>query len=89
MEQPAKLSLTAGILMLLAGGIFGFLRQRIIAGSIVAGIAAGLMQAEPASGMAQNFDSSGSIVLGIMLLLGSLLCRYGAELRGNTEPDEI
>ncbi len=60
-----------------------------IAGSIVAGIAAGLMQAEPASGMAQNFDSSGSIVLGIMFLLGSLLCRYGAELRGNAEPDEI
>lgn len=54
-----------------------------------AGIAAGLMQTEPASGMAQNFDSSGSIVLGIMFLLGSLLCRYGAELRGNTEPDEI
>ena len=60
-----------------------------IAGSIVAGIAAGLMQTEPASGMAQNFDSSGSIVLGIMFLLGSLLCRYGAELRGNTEPDTI
>ncbi len=54
-----------------------------------AAIAAGLMQAEPASGMAQNFDSSGSILLGIMFLLGSLLCRYGAELRGNTEPDEI
>ena len=60
-----------------------------IAGSIVAGIAAGLIQTEPASGVAQNFDSSGSIVLGIMFLLGSLLCRYGAELRGNTEPDEI
>lgn len=27
--------------------------------------------------------------LGIMFLLGSLLCRYGAELRGNTEPDKI
>ena len=25
----------------------------------------------------------------IQKLLGSLLCRYGAELRGNTEPDEI
>lgn len=60
-----------------------------IVGSIVAGIAAGLIQAETASGMAQNFDSSGSIVLGIMFLLGSLLCRYGAELRGNTEPGEI
>ncbi len=54
-----------------------------------AGSAAGLIQTEPASGMAQNFDSSGSIVLGIMFLLGSLLCRYGGELRGNTEPDEI
>lgn len=60
-----------------------------IAGSIVAGIAAGLIQAETASGMARSFDSSGSIVLGIMFLLGSLLCRYGAELRGITEPGEI
>ena len=37
MEQPAKLSLTAGILMLLAGGIFGFLRQWIIAGLLWVG----------------------------------------------------
>ncbi len=71
------------------GCLLGMIALQSGAGSIVAGIAAGLMQAEPASGMAQNFDSSGSIVLGIMFLLGSLLCRYGAELRGNTEPDEI
>ncbi len=37
MEQPAKLSLTAGILMLLAGGIFGSLRQWIIAGLLWVG----------------------------------------------------
>ncbi len=37
MEQPAKLSLTAGILMLLAGVILGFLRQWIIAGLLWVG----------------------------------------------------
>lgn len=58
-----------------------------IAGSIVAGIAAGLMQAETASRMELNFDSSGSILLGIMFVLGSLLCRYGAELRGSNMED--
>lgn len=37
MEQPAKLSLNAGILMLLAGIIFGFLHQWIIAGLLWVG----------------------------------------------------
>ena len=28
----------------------------------------------------RSFDNGASVVLGVMLLLGSLLCRYGAEL---------
>ena len=31
------------------------------------------------------FDNEASIVLGIMFILGSLLCRYGAELKEHTE----
>ena len=31
------------------------------------------------------FDNEASIVLGIMFILGSLLCRYGAELKKHTE----
>ena len=33
------------------------------------------------------FDNEASIVLGIMFILGSLLCRYGAELRKH--PGEV
>jgi len=33
------------------------------------------------------FDNEASIVLGIMLILGSLLCRYGTELRKH--PGEV
>ena len=31
--------------------------------------------------MDMYFDNEASIVLGIMFILGSLLCRYSAELR--------
>ena len=31
------------------------------------------------------FDNEASIVLGIMFILGSLLCRYGAEMKEDVE----
>lgn len=50
-----------------------------VAGSIVEGIAAGFMEVEKASAMDLHFDNEASIVLGIMFILFSFLCRYGAE----------
>ena len=52
-----------------------------IAGSIAEEITAGLMNIEKAAAMDIYFDNESSFVLGIMLILISLLCRYGAELR--------
>ena len=39
------------------------------------------MKVEKAAAMDMYFDNEASIVLEIMFILGSLLCRYGAELR--------
>lgn len=50
-------------------------------GSIAEGLIAGFMQVETAAALDLYFDNDASIVLGIMFLLASLLCRYGAELR--------
>ena len=54
-------------------------------GSIVEGIIAGFMQVEKAEAMDIYFDNAASIALGIMFILGSLLCRYGAELKERAE----
>ena len=51
-----------------------------VAGSIVEGIITGFMKVEKAAAMDMYFDNEASIVLGIMFILGSLLCRCGAEL---------
>ncbi len=51
------------------------------AGSIVEGIIAGFMVVEKTEAMDMYFSNEASIALGIMFILGSLLCRYGAELR--------
>ena len=51
-----------------------------VLGSIAEGIAAGFWNAEKAAVQDLSFDNGASIVLGVMFLLGSLLCRYGAEL---------
>ena len=51
-----------------------------VAGSIAEGIIAGFMKVEKAAAMDVYFDNEASIVLGIMFIIGSLLCRYGAEL---------
>ena len=45
---------------------------------ILEGIAAGMMQAEPAA-IDLSLGSEASITLGVMFLVGSLLCRLGAE----------
>ncbi len=55
-----------------------------VVGSIVEGIIAGFMKVEKAEAMDMYFDNEASIVLGIMFILGSLLCRYGAELWEHT-----
>ena len=51
-----------------------------VLGSIAEGIAAGFWNAEKAAVLDLSFDNEASIVLGVMFLPGSLLCRYGAEL---------
>lgn len=53
-----------------------------VIGSIVEGIIAGFMKVEN-SAMDMYFDNVASIALGIMFIVISLLCRYGAELREN------
>lgn len=56
-----------------------------VVGSIVEGIIAGFMKVEKAAAMDMYFDNESSIVLGIMFILGSLLCRYGAEMKEYAE----
>ena len=58
-----------------------------VVGSVVEGIIAGFVKVEKAAAMDLCFDNEASIVLGIMFILGSLLCRYGAELREH--PGEV
>lgn len=52
----------------------------VVAGRIVEGIAAGFMKTERASSIGMYFDNAASIALGVMFIVISLLCRYGAEL---------
>lgn len=56
-----------------------------IAGSIAEGIVAGFMKVEKAAAMDMYFDNDAAIVLGVMFILGSLLCRCGAELKEHVE----
>ena len=56
-----------------------------VVASIVEGIIAGFMNVEKAAAMDMYFDNAASIALGVMFIIGSLLCRYGAELREHTE----
>lgn len=51
-----------------------------VLGSIAEGLLAGFMEVERASALDLYFDNEASIVLGVMFLLASLLCRCGAEL---------
>ncbi len=52
-----------------------------VAASIVQGIMVGIMQVTKAAELDLRFDNGSSIALGVMFLLMSLLCRYGAEER--------
>ena len=52
-----------------------------IVGSIVEGIAAGIMDVEKAVELNMPFGTEGNITLGIMFIIAALLCRYGAEIR--------
>ena len=59
-----------------------------LTGSIVRGIVAGFMKVEETAALNRSFNCDASIALGVLFLLGSLLCRYGAELTQRTEPSE-
>ena len=48
-------------------------------GSVAEGVIAGVLNVEETAAMGLYFESGASIVLGMMLMLGALLCRYGAE----------
>lgn len=82
-EQKAETPFTlAGAKELLRLGI---LTIAVPTGCAVAGSIAGFMQVENTVAMDLYMDNEASIVLGIMFLLGSLLCCYGAEMRENEE----
>lgn len=52
-----------------------------VVGSIVEGIASGIMDVEKAVELNMPFGTEGNITLGIMFIIAALLCRYGAEIR--------
>lgn len=56
-----------------------------VAGSIVEGVIVGFMKVEKSAAMDIYFDNEASIVLGIMFILGALLCRCGAERMENDQ----
>ena len=62
----------------------GILTLTVPTGCAVIGSIADFMSGEKAVATDMHFDDGTSIVLGIMFILGSLLCRYGAGLKGNT-----
>lgn len=51
-----------------------------VIGSIVEGILASFMEVEKASAMDLYFNNESNIALGVMFIVVSLICRYGAEL---------
>lgn len=50
------------------------------AGSVVRGIAIGFLKVEKAAALDMCFDNTASVVLGVMFIVGALLCRYGAAV---------
>ena len=59
-----------------------------VIGSIAEGMVAGFLQVEKAAMLDFGFDNGARIVLGVMLLVISLLCRYGAELAQKESANE-
>lgn len=56
-----------------------------VIGSIVEGIVLAIMNIEKSSAVDISFSCESSITLGIMFIIASLLCRYGAELKGEAD----
>lgn len=54
-----------------------------VAGSIIEEIIAGFLKIEKAAALDMYFDNEPNIVLGVMFIIVSLLCSYGAELVQN------
>lgn len=65
----------------------GILTIAIPKGCAMIGIIVGFRKVEEAVIMNTLFDTGASVGLGIMFLLGSLLCRYGAELKQEQTED--
>lgn len=58
-----------------------------VLGGIVEGVIAGFMNVEKIAAADMYIDNSANLALGIMFIVISLLCRYGAELNSNNETD--
>lgn len=56
-----------------------------VIGRVVEGVVAGFMNVEKAEALEMYFDNETSIVLGIMFIAVSLLCRYDAEIKEKGE----
>ena len=52
-----------------------------VVGSIAEGIIVGFADIEKTASMNIHFDSSASIILGVMFIVISLICRYGADIK--------
>ena len=60
-----------------------------VVGSIVEGIASGIMDVEKAVELNMPFGTEGNITLGIMFIIAALLCRYGAEIMEYSRESEV
>ena len=56
-----------------------------VIGRVVEGVVAGFMNVEQAEAFEVYFDNETSIILGVMFIVVSLLCRYGAEIKEKGE----
>ena len=79
MLEPGTIMLKWVGIFLLIGLALAIPLGSSLLGSIAEGLAAGLLNIETATAAELYFDNEASLVLGLMFLLGSLLCRYGAE----------
>ena len=79
MLEPGTIMLKWVGIFLLIGLALAIPLGSSLLGSIAEGLAAGLLNTETATAAELYFDTEASLVLGLMFLLGSLLCRYGAE----------
>lgn len=79
MLEPGTIMLKWVGIFLLIGLALAIPLGSSLLGSIAEGLAAGLLNTETATAAELYFDNEANLVLGLMFLLGSLLCRYGAE----------